>query len=157
MKGGFIMEKKYYIRCNNKLVEVSEEVYYMYYSSKRKERYFERDLKKGSVTIDMEEEKVHIKPKKETSLDEMLERKFDFLDENQDIKLWEEKVYKEEQAKRVREVLTTLSEEEYFIIQALFYQKKTQFEIANELHISQQSVSKRKKRILQKIRKMIEE
>ena len=43
------------------------------------------------------------------------------------------------------------------MILQLFYQEKTEQEVGNKLHISQQSVNKRKQALLLKLRKIFEE
>ena len=43
------------------------------------------------------------------------------------------------------------------MILQLFYQEKTEQEVGNMLHISQQSVNKRKQALLLKLRKIFEE
>ena len=57
----------------------------------------------------------------------------------------------------MRFCLAQLTDEERKLISLLFYQEKTEQEIGNMLHISQQSVNKRKQTLLLKMRKIFEE
>lgn len=61
------------------------------------------------------------------------------------------------EAEQMRFCLAQLTDEERKLISLLFYQEKTEQEIGNMLHISQQSVNKRKQTLLLKMRKIFEE
>ena len=61
------------------------------------------------------------------------------------------------EAEQVRFCLSKLSKDEQELILQLFYQEKTEQEVGNMLHISQQSVNKRKQALLLKLRKIFEE
>ena len=57
---------------------------------------------------------------------------------------------------KLREGLSTLTDDELYIIEYLIYQEKTERELAKKLHISQIAVHKRKVKILEKLRKFLE-
>ena len=57
---------------------------------------------------------------------------------------------------KLREGLSTLTDDELYIIEYLIYQEKTERELAKKLHISQIAVHKRKVKVLEKLRKFLE-
>ena len=61
------------------------------------------------------------------------------------------------EAEQIRFCLGQLTQAERELISLLFYQEKTEQEVGNILHISQQSVNKRKQTLLLKLKKIFEE
>lgn len=61
----------------------------------------------------------------------------------------------EERIKLVKQALKTLRESDLKVITSIFYDNKTEEELAEALHVTHQAISKRKKRCLRKLRKKI--
>lgn len=124
--------KQYYIRVNNHWIEVSQDVYHICRSSYMK---MHRDLLKNT--------------KRNT-----------YYDENSCYEL-SENIYtldpinifhRNEQARMLQSALLTLTEEERFIIQGIYWLHQTESEVGEKLGISQQLVNYKKKKILNKLK-----
>ncbi|MDL2310355.1 sigma-70 family RNA polymerase sigma factor [Peptostreptococcaceae bacterium OttesenSCG-928-C18] len=131
------MSKKWYIWLDGKEIPVTEEVYRTY---KRAEW--------------REEKQDVVRATRECSYDFMLENDFDGqADTNQ--KLVDEIV----EDKLLLDILLTaldeLTADERSLIDALFYQEKSEREVANQKGISHQAVHKKKVRILEKLKKLL--
>ena len=74
------MSNKKYTMKNGKAVKVSEEIYKYLVKSYRRIRYIEEDLKRNTYIIDSVNEKVTVIPKREQSLDKLMEIGMDFSD-----------------------------------------------------------------------------
>ena len=71
---------------------------------------------------------------------------------------YEEELFEDSGKEReefVRKALLKLNESESALITAIFYDGKTEFELAEAFHITHQAVNRRKKRCLRKLRKII--
>lgn len=139
------MSNKKYTMKNGKVVEVSEEIYEYLVRSDRRIRYVEKDLKHNTYIIDSVNEKVTVIPKREQSLDRLTEFGKDFADSNSDFQ--NSLILKI----MLDESLAKLSDEERYLITQLFYFERTERELAEELHQTQQNINKIKQRILCKL------
>ncbi len=72
----------YFIRINGLLVPVSEEVYLVYYRSRRREKYYERDIKTETPVRDESGAVIGYRPSREDSFDRLLAAGADFVDTN---------------------------------------------------------------------------
>ncbi len=145
------MSNKKYTMKNGKAVEVSEEIYEYLVKSDRRIRYIEKDLKRNTYIIDSENEKVTVIPKREQSLDRLMETGMDFSDGMMDFQ--DSTILKI----TLDEALAKLSDEERHLIIQLFYFMRSEKDMASELNVSRRTISNRKRRILLKLRSFIDE
>ena len=142
------MPKKYYIK-GGKAVEVSDEIYEYLTTSDRQMRYCDEDRKQSDWDIDMENEKATEIPSREDSLERLTDIGKEFADLTSD--------FREQAIKKVMldQVLTMLSDEEYYLITQLFYLQRTEQDLASELKKTQQNINKIKQRILCKLYELL--
>lgn len=145
--------KQFFISVNGKRVEVTEEVYLTYYRSKRRERYFEQDIKIETPVRDKDANIIGYAPSKEDSLERLIATGAEFPDEQDSV---EDAVIRELTADKLHEALDALTEDERALIEALFYEGKTERQAADVFGISQKGINKRKTKILEKLKKLIE-
>ena len=145
---------KYIIWINGQPVEVSEAVYIAYTQGERKMKYFEYDLKVERVIRNGDGTIKQIVPSREDSLDRLLDdNSIQFADETADVeadtllKISSEELYR---------ALCLLSEVERDLIDALFFRGQTERDMAAQLGISQPAVHKQKRKILQKLKSLLE-
>lgn len=133
-------EKKYAIPVDGKLYETTKEIYEAYYQMDRRERYLEeRDIKKGVMNFgDIDDANY--------SAEERI------VDENMDI---EAEVINKILYRAVLEAMSSLSEEEKWLIQELFFYGKSQRQLSKEQDIPLMTIHNRKEKVLEKIRKII--
>ena len=145
------MSNKKYTMKNGKVVEVSEEIYEYLVRSDRRIRYVEKDLKHNTYIIDSVNEKVTVIPKREQSLDRLIELGKDFSDSASD--------FQDGMFLRIMldQALEKLSDEERYLITQLFYFKRSEKDVAAELNVTRRTISNRKRKILLKLRSFIDE
>lgn len=122
----------------------------MYQHYERKEEYFSYDLK----TEKFQKDTATFLPSREDSYERLLEKDQQFAAPGKSV---EQLAAEHLEAEQVRFCLSKLSKDEQELILQLFYQEKTEQEVGNMLHISQQLVNKRKQALLLKLRKIFEE
>ncbi|MDD4509326.1 MAG: sigma-70 family RNA polymerase sigma factor [Oscillospiraceae bacterium] len=145
-------QKKLWI--NGQLIEVSEEVYAAYTKGDRKMRYFEADLKTERIIIGEDGKVKKVIPSREDSLDRLMDNNAEqFPDAAETV---EEAVFCRMTEKAVHKALSLLSEKERDLILALFFENKTERDVAAELGISQPAVHKRKNKILAQLKLFLE-
>ncbi|NLZ45801.1 MAG: sigma-70 family RNA polymerase sigma factor [Clostridiales bacterium] len=147
-----MQKKKYCIVSGGKLFEVNKEIYDTYYQSKRKERYFSKDLKVENMKLSEDGEKITFIPSREDSLDRLMEKDMQFSDDSVDV---EEMATKAIMIEKVKESLKLLTSDELELIIALFYEGKSEVQYSKDKEISQQAINKRKKKVLCKLKKYI--
>ncbi len=145
------MSNKKYTMKNGKTVEVSEEIYKYLVKSDRRIRYVEEDLKRNTYIIDSVNEKVTVIPKREQSLDRLTELGKDFSDSDSDFQ--DGTILKI----MLDEALAKLSDEERHLITQLFYFSRSEKDMAAELNVTRRTIYNRKRGILRKLRRLIEE
>ena len=128
-------KKKIWVR--GQFVEVTDEVYTAYMRGDRKMRYFEADLKS--------ERPVYGRRMEENA------RQFAAAAESV-----EDVVIRKLAVDKLHTALMQLTKEERDFICALFFDEKTESEVAKGLGVSQQAVHKRKSRILKKLKNFFE-
>ena len=121
--------------------------------TKRKERYFSKDLKVENVKLCENGQKVTFILSREDSLDRLIEKNMQFFDDSVDV---EELAIKTIMIERLKESLKLLNSDELELITALFYEGKSEVQYSKETGISQQTISYRKMIILKKIKKIME-
>lgn len=141
------------IEIDGRKIEVSEEVYMEYHRGQRKERYIMKDLKRGQIMIDGE--KITVKPGREDSVERLIETHPQYFIEESEGP--EELLEKKELLECLAEALHSLSDEEWQLIQELYYLDRTEREVSAALSLAKTSLHRRKKAILSKLRKILEE
>lgn len=133
-------EKRYFIPVDGKLYETTKEIYEVYYQMDRRERYLEeRDIKNGVMNFgDIEDANY--------SAEEMI------VDENTNIEM---EVIDKILFRAVLEAMSSLSEEENWLIQELFFYGQNERELSRKTGIPRKTISYRKEKALIKIRKFI--
>lgn len=136
------MTKKYVLRAQNQLVEVTEEVYIAYYGMSNHEQYLERkDMKNGTMyysNLDTSE----------TLGEEMIP--------DLNSPSVEDVVLTVLMIEKLRSCINLLSEVEQELIEQLYFKEKSQAQIERETGVKQQTNSYREKRILEKLKKLLE-
>ena len=132
------MKKEYYIKLNDgQVVPVTEEVYREY----KRPQWREAKQKK-------------VRQMREFSLEYMTENGMEHIySENQ--KLVEELVEDNLMLEMLMKALETLTDDERFLINELYFNEKSERDLANITGISQPAVHKRCNKILEKIKKMM--
>lgn len=131
-------------------IEVTEEIYQVYMQGDRKMRYFETDLKIERTILNENGRIQQIIPSREDSLDRLVEDNArQFEDTRESV---EDAVLRKLAEDGLRRALTKLTNEEYALVYALFYEGRTERDYAKELGVSQVAVHKRKQRILKKLK-----
>ena len=145
-------KKRIWIR--GQFVEVTEEVYRAYMRGDRKIRYFENDLKTERFVLGKDGQVIQIIPSREDSLDRLVdENAQQFPDEQESV---ESVVLHKLEVDRLHSALSLLAPEERALIQALFFEERSESELAAALGISQPAVYKRKMKILKKLKLLLE-
>ena len=141
---------KPYIMKNGIAVEVSDEIYEILKKSDRHIKYVERDLKETRYIINKEKVTVKEIPAREDSLDRLTALGLDFADQTTD--------FRESVIDKIMldQALEKLSDEERYLITQLFYFGRTERDLADELGVYRNSIHLQKKKILAKLKKIIE-
>lgn len=144
-------KKKIWVR--GQYVEVTDEVYTAYMQGDRKMRYFENDLKTERFVLGKEGQVVQVIPSREDSLDRLMDENAQQFAHEESV---ENTVLHKLEVDRLHTALATLTREERALIQALFFEERSESELATELGISQPAVYKRKVKILKKLKFFLE-
>lgn len=147
------MAKPYRIPDYRKLYpEASEEVIAVLRTTERKMQYQEYDLKAEQTIVNQENQTVEIVPSREDSYERLLD---------QEVQFGEESISTEDQAIRNMEIqqlhkaLSLLSDDERYLMEQLYFQERTERNLATELNLSQNAINKRRQRILDKLRELM--
>jgi len=147
------MEKEqFFISVKGTRVEVSEEVYLIYYRSKRRERYFEQDIKSEKPIRDEDGNIIGFHPSKEDSYERLISVGEEFASEQDSI---EDMVFGRIMSDKLHEALDRLPDDERALINTLFFDGMTERQAAAMLGLSQKGVNKRKAKILKKLKKIL--
>ncbi|MBF4692261.1 sigma-70 family RNA polymerase sigma factor [Fusibacter ferrireducens] len=133
-------KRKYFISVAGEKCEITKEIYEVFYRMDRRERYLEeRDFKKGVIIFsDMK--------RNYCSAEGIIP------DKNTDI---ETEVINKVLMETVLEAISILNEEEKWLIQELFFFEKSQRQLSKETGLPLMTISNRKKRVLEKLRKYL--
>ena len=133
--------EKYIIRLGDgTLVEVNREIYLEWYRSERRERYQrERDRKYGLCSIEKLHEKGYFPEQLVSTKDTT-----------------QEAVLKKESWDKLKKALQNLPEQDARLIRLMYFEETTIKETANIFRCSRKTIQNRRKRILEKIGKMLE-
>ena len=129
------MAKEYYLYVRGQKVKVSEDIYKVYWREKEHEKYLEQVDKKNHLLFF-------------SSLD----HDGNFVDN-----LADESVDVEKIIETVRKAMSGLNDEETDIIQRLYFNYETLSSVARSKKVSYQAIGKRRDKILEKLRKLLED
>jgi len=133
-------ESKYTLLVNKKRVAVGREVYKAYYRQKEREAYLDKLAGKHNISFEECEEKG-------IQVDYLLSCAEESIEDG---------VIKKEMLKKLALCLETLSEQERLLIYALFFQGKSERQLSAETGTPQRTINDRKRRILLKLKKLLE-
>lgn len=131
--------KKYYLKVKGKLVEVNKNVYLVCHSSYQKQS---RDIKRDQLH--------HL-----ISLDTPFENNASMLDMLSDNPDLVQDIHNKYLLHKVLLAIRTLKKHDQDLIIELYLNEHSEQEVAQQLNVSQQAISKRKKRIIKKIKEIV--
>ena len=135
------MSKEYYLYVNGQRVKVSEQIYKVYWREKEHEKYLEQVDKKNHLLFF-------------SSLDHDGHYVDNIVDESVDVaKIVETQMMIES----LRYAISKLNDEERDIIERLYFNDKTLRSVAKLKSITHPALMKRRNKILEKLKKFIEE
>ena len=138
--------KKIYPNTNKEVLDVLK-------VTERKMQYQEYDLKTEKFIVDSENNKVIVIPSREDSYERLLDIGVQFEEKAPGV---EEQMLRRMEAEQLHKMLSFLSADEQYLIQEIYFHERTERDFAKELGYSQNAVNKRKKRILDKLRRLME-
>ena len=148
------MAKPYRIPDFRKMYpEASEEVIAVLRTTERKMQYQEYDLKSEQTIIDQENQTVTIIPSREDSFERLVEQSVQFREETLSLDEW---IIRRLEIEQLHKALNVLSDDERYLINQLYFEERTEREVAEELGVYHNAVHKQKIRILAKLRKILE-
>lgn len=131
--------------------EASEEVISVLKTTERKMQYQEYDLKRARNIVDPKTGEVVTVPGREDSFERLQEMAVQFAEKTRSV---EEQILKQIEYEQLHKFILELSKEEQWLIHELYFEERTEREVATELGLSQKAVNKRKQKILEKLRKL---
>ena len=144
------MAKPYRIPDFAKLYpEASEEVIAVLRISERKMQYQEYDLKVEQTVVDQERQTVTIIPSREDSYDRLLELDGQFREEAASV---EDQAIRNLQSEQLHKALSLLPDDERTLIEQIFFDGRTEREIAKTMGMYHNAVHARKLAILKKLK-----
>lgn len=117
-------------------------------------KYIEADLKEEAFIEDQQKRIARFIPSREDSYERLLEEERQQFSDGSDM---EELVLLREDIFRLRRALLLLEEEEAELIKALYFRGLSERDYGKSIGISQKGVNKRRKRVLNKLYKIITE
>jgi len=148
--------KEFFVRVDGQLVPVTEEVYLAYYRSKRRDRYYERDIKTESAVRDEDSNVTGYKPAKEDSLDRLMEAGEDYANDGEGV---EDVTIHALMSDKLRDILGKLPGNDRELINALFFSNggdgMSEREYSDMSGVPRKTVAYRKERILSKLKKLM--
>lgn len=134
--------KKYYINVPGALVEVSEGVYFAYYQEKRRGRTLkEKDERNGAVSYD------GLDTPELTGQEMIPDRDAVSVEDAAIANILRDKLHR---------CLALLDEPDRQLIQALYFEGLSERKYAKRVGIPQRTISDRKRRILDRLKKLLE-
>lgn len=144
------MDVQKYILIHGKQISVSDEVCELYHKTARKARYFAKELKYRKIRVDAKNESVLYVPAREDSLDRLMDDNGRTLSDKS-VRLRTEACF----AIMVRcfasgFISTDVQERE--LIQALYFEQKTERQWASEIGVPRMTMHDQKVRVLEKLK-----
>ena len=129
-----------------------------YTQGDRKMRYFENDLKTERFVLGKEGQMVRVIPSREDSLDRLMDENAQQFpnEESPNEESVENTVLHKLEVDKLHTALAMLTPEEQALIQALFFEEKTERQYAEELGVYRNAIHVRKTKILKKLKKLLE-
>lgn len=136
------MDKKdYYLYVKGKAVKVSEEVYKAYWKITEHEKYLQRkDWKYDVIPFSAMDYDGHF-------VDNIIDERID-LEKIVEVKM---------QIEELNKALATLTKKERELMEAIFYREESLRSIGKKEKVSYQAIGKRRDKILEKLRKLLED
>ena len=135
------MAKEYYLYVKGKAVPVSEEVYKAYWKITEHEKYLiKKDWKNNVTPFSALDYDGHF-------VDNIIDEKID-LEKIVEVKM---------QIEELNKALATLTKEERDLIEAIFFREESLKSIGEKEKVTHQAIGKRRDRILEKLRKILED
>lgn len=128
--------------------EASEEVITALRKGERKMQYQEFDLKAERTVIDKKTNTVITLPSREDSLERLKDLVYSIADESPGT---EEQAIQNVQNEQLHQAISRLSKEEQYLIKQLFFEDHSERDLAQELHLTQKGINKRKSRIIKQL------
>lgn len=132
--------RKYALVVKKKRIEVSEEVYKSYYKLTEREKYLDKLAEKKHISL-------------ETCRQNGLQANYLLSHTVESI---EDGIAKREMLEKLKLSLETLLEQERLLIYALFFQGKSERQLSAETEIPQRTINDRNRKILMKLKKLME-
>lgn len=145
---------KFYLFVNGRPVRVEEQVFTESERFRRKERYLCCDLKREKFICDQERQIVRFIPPREISLERLLEKGYQFEDPSAEPV--DDDLMKEDLLELLNEALLSLTDEEWALVQELYYLGKTEREVGECLSVPKSTIHYRKEAILLKLKNFVE-
>ena len=133
--------------------ETNDEIIAVLKISERKMQYQEYDLKRARNIVDPKTGEKMTIPSREDSYERLQEMAVQFPEENRSV---EDQILKKIECEQLHKFLLELSKEEQWLIQELYFEERTERDLAEELKIYHNAVHKRKNRILKKLKNILE-
>ncbi|HID9739149.1 TPA: sigma factor-like helix-turn-helix DNA-binding protein [Streptococcus pyogenes] len=133
--------KEYYLYVKGKAIPVSEEVYKAYWKITEHEKYLQKkDCKYGVIPFSSLDHDGHF-------VDNIIDEKID-LEKIVEVKM---------QIEELNKALATLTKKERELMKAIFYREESLRSIGKKEKVSYQAIGKRRDKILEKLRKLLED
>lgn len=132
--------------------EANQEVIACLKKTQRKMQHMEYDIKVPRTYVSRRTGKTVTLPPLEVSMEFYLDAGLDFPDERVDI---ENDYINKCMRENLYDALDALPEEDLYLIVQLFFMERSEQALAQELHVYQNAVHKRKKRILRDLKKAL--
>jgi len=133
-------ESKYTLLVNKKRITVGKEVYTAYYQQKEREAYLDKLSQKHDISFEECEEKG-------IQVDYLLSRSEQSIEDD---------IIKREMLGKMMLCIKMLSEQERLLIYNLFFKGKSERQLSTETGIPLMTINDRKRRILKKLKKLLE-
>lgn len=148
------MAKQYRIPDFKKMYpEASEEVIAVLRTTERKMQYQEYDLKVPRSIFNKKNNTIEVIPSREDSYERLQEQEVQFAETGLGT---EELVIQNLQFEQLHKAISRLSEDEKYLIEQLFFKERTERDLAEEYQLSQNAINKRRKKVLYKLKKILE-
>ena len=131
------MDRQYYIKSGGELVAVTEEVYRAYQQPNWREK-----------------KQKEVRKRREESYELMLENGIDISGDDMPI---DEIVFTALRVEELHNALDHLSDDERFLIEMLFFKRKSEHALSHETGIPRPTIHSRKVAVLKKLRTLLEE
>ena len=134
-------KKEYFLYVKGKAVKVSEEVYKAYWKITEHEKYLQRkDWKYDVIPFSAMDYDGHF-------VDNITDERID-IEKIVEVKM---------QIEELNKALATLTKKERELIEAIFYKEESLRSIGKKEKVSYQAIGKRRDKILEKLRKLLED